>query len=386
MRHLRGLVLLPLFLSGGARRRIRIDDTYHGAQQQNNALANGLAVSAVSQETLIPGGFGTGLFRHVGLGAGALREESMQDGRRAGHPEPYRGAPLILSGPRRSKVTLQAGSGPEGDSELITRLRAEIESPFAKVRLFVLPALFAAAAIATYFGGTSLLAEAANLRPASDDSLQNFVIDVAALGIIGALWRREVVSNEKRMKRIRAGAALSSLRVQPLGGERAGKSVRLADLRSGRGSDDPFDQASRRVIIVVAEEAVLGACLDTARPRSAELAEADFLVVPVLLCDGRIDIPPLSLVVPTPPEAGSSEQPPTEHLALPEGVGRWRDVLGEELETAVGQDAKARARGFTLILKKNGRVGTRRLGMPDWSALVGDVTARAGAGLDTRNI
>ena len=37
-----------------------------------------------------------------------------------------------------------------------SRLREEVEAPFAKVRLFVWPALMAGAAIATYFAGTSL--------------------------------------------------------------------------------------------------------------------------------------------------------------------------------------------------------------------------------------
>ena len=43
------------------------------------------------------------------------------------------------------------------------------------------------------------------------------------------------------------------------------------------------------------------------------------------------------------------------------------------------------ARGFTLILKKNGRVGTRRLALPEWDALVDDVANRKAAGLDTTN-
>ena len=58
----------------------------------------------------------------------------------------------------------------------------------------------------------------------------------------------------------------------------------------------------------------------------------------------------------------------------------------QELEQALAQDATSAERGLTLILKKNGRVGTRRLGLPDWPSLVGDVGARAGAGLDTTNI
>jgi len=42
---------------------MRIRDSYHDAQQQNNTLANGLEVSAEAREGLIPGGFGTRISR-----------------------------------------------------------------------------------------------------------------------------------------------------------------------------------------------------------------------------------------------------------------------------------------------------------------------------------
>ena len=42
--------------------------------------------------------------------------------------------------------------------------------------------------------------------------------------------------------------------------------------------------------------------------------------------------------------------------------------------------------GITIIIKKNGKVGTRRFGVPIWEALVDDVAARTAAGLDVRNI
>ena len=53
-----------------------------------------------------------------------------------------------------------------------TRLAEEVASPFAKARSFAWPALFAAASIATYFAGTSLLAETAGLRPVCHTGLE----------------------------------------------------------------------------------------------------------------------------------------------------------------------------------------------------------------------
>jgi len=124
MMHLRCLVLFLLLLPSGARRRIRIDDTYHDAQQQNNTLADGLEMSAGAREALIPGGLGQRIFRRAGPHAGAWREGSKQDGRRAEPPEAHRVAPIKMagvqdewfrSGPSRAKVVLQAASGPEED-------------------------------------------------------------------------------------------------------------------------------------------------------------------------------------------------------------------------------------------------------------------------------
>ena len=57
-----------------------------------------------------------------------------------------------------------------------------------------------------------------------------------------------------------------------------------------------------------------------------------------------------------------------------------------QVATAVGQGFDVIGDGFAVILKKNGRVGTRSKGLPPWEVLVGDVEARRSAGLDVKNI
>merc|ERR1712227_202973 len=101
---------------------------------------------------------------------------------------------------------------------------------------------------------------------------------------------------------------------------------------------------------------------------------ADLLVVPIL--------------IDTKGSASSITQPPPEllaggslgHLAVPQAIASWQEVLEVELDTAMGQDENAANRGLTLVLKKNGRVGTRRLGCPDWGGMLADVSARQSAG------
>lgn len=69
------------------------------------------------------------------------------------------------------------------------------------------------------------------------------------------------------------------------------------------------------------------------------------------------------------------------------GSSRTLDAaLAPELEQAAKQDPQIMARGLTIVLKKNGRVGTRRLGMPDWQGLLADVEGRRRAGMDVVNI
>ena len=133
------------------------------------------------------------------------------------------------------------------------------------------------------------------------------------------------------------------------------------------------------MVVLCAEPAALGESLAKARAVSQQLADSDLLIVPLVAGAGdAVELPA--------PELVRGDEGEVGHLALPQALGNWRDVLSDEREVALSQDANAAARGFTLILKKNGRVGTRRLGLPEWSSLVADVSNRAAAGLDTSNI
>lgn len=282
------------------------------------------------------------------------------------------------------QLTMQADGGGQEYSQA-TRLRAEIESPFAKVRLFLFPALFLAAGIATYFAGTALLAEFVGARPPAEDTLLNLGVDVAALAGLGALWAREAKSADARLKRIGRGAALASLRVQLLGGSK--RNVELSSLRK---RSDGVATESKRVVIVAAGEQALSAALAEAAAVGAELAAADFLLVPLLLtpaagggAEPTIQLPSSAAV-----ELGAAggKSAGSAFLALPQALERWQQVLGDELKTAQAQAENIGDRGLTLVLKKNGRVGTRRLGTPDYAGLLADYSSRAAAGLDTTNI
>ena len=304
------------------------------------------------------------------------------------------------------------------------QLRAEVESPFAQVRLFALPVLFGGATIATYFGATELLASAAGLRESSTDAVQNLVIDIASMGSIGFFWKRELDVREARLKRIAFGSRLAALRVQQLEPTetwlKPGIGVTLADLRRGRGQ-------ARRVVIICAPAEALRSSLNAATTRAAELAAEDFLIVPLVIAGDSTsrsgatpllsapelgvlqemaeESPALARIAAKRPTAVVAQAPSKETqpplpwdeampdvaagwpVALPQGGGAaWAAALSSELEQAIKQDATALDRGLTIVLKKNGRVGTRRLGMPAWDGLLGDVASRRRSGFDVTNI
>jgi len=109
MVHLRSLVLSLLFIDGGARRSIRIDDSHQGLQHQNNTRANGFEVLTGAREALIPGGLSTDSFHRVRAKASALRKGSQQSGRHTWHHNSFRGHRFSKGkGLRHADVVLQA--------------------------------------------------------------------------------------------------------------------------------------------------------------------------------------------------------------------------------------------------------------------------------------
>lgn len=61
-------------------------------------------------------------------------------------------------------------------------------------------------------------------------------------------------------------------------------------------------------------------------------------------------------------------------------------IFARQVETALSQGIDPLKEGFSLVLKKNGRIGARSKGCPPWGTLVGDVERRKEAGMDTSNI
>lgn len=185
------------------------------------------------------------------------------------------------------------------------------------------------------------------------------------------------------LERIKRGSRLSSLRLRLQGAQEGsdGIFVKLVDLRRDRGLE-------KRVVIVAAPLEPLRASVFSAFEQRDSLFANDLLIVPlVIVAEGpgvaySLRSPPAETVLPegVPPSASAS------FLASAAGVDQWNDALKNELAAALKQTPEALAKGVTIIVKKNGKVGTRRFGVPLWEQLVDEVESRRSRGLDVNNI
>jgi hypothetical protein len=280
-----------------------------------------------------------------------------------------------------SLVVLYDAKKPQYSREVL--LREEAESPFRKVRFFFIATLAGGATISVL---VSLARIAAGLSGINADllpeSLTNAGIDIAGLVVLGFLWRNDIQAQDSRLKRATKGAELAALRVRLSNALAVARneppesqsstltanpfSTTLASLRQGRGIE-------KRVVIAAAGPDKIQQVVQQAQALNDSLTMNDLLIVPVVLPQA---IAPANL------DASNNDFP--ECLALPIGPN-WQKVVEEEAQEALKQNVDIEKEGFCVVLKKNGRVGTRTRGI-FLQNMVGEVIKRKEAGMDVKNI
>jgi Low psii accumulation1 / Rep27 len=268
-----------------------------------------------------------------------------------------------------------------GEGEEFTRkqlIKEEIEAPFRKVRLFLYTALFSAAALGSIITITKLLATLSGAR--SEDLQQlytNLGVNLGGLPVIALLYKRDIDAQRALLQRIQKGGKLSGLRMK-MNTEDGSIIVKLSDLRRDRGID-------KRVVIVAAPKELLRTSLQTSIKEAKNLIANDLVIVPLIIevTDGDYILTATSLEAMVPDEPNISK---FEHIGLAMALASWNATIKKELEVAIKQQPGALEKGVTIIIKKNGKVGTRRFGVPIWEGLVRDVADRKDMGLDVSNI
>eukprot|EP01038_Epipyxis_sp_PR26KG_P004355 gene4355-6162_t len=269
-------------------------------------------------------------------------------------------------------------------------LKEETEAPFRKIRIFIYISLLGAAGIGTVISLTKLLA--ATLSPRGTDDMfeiySNLAINILGLPTIGYLWKRELDSQKSLLDRIQKGGSLAGLKVK-LTGENGDVVCKLSDLRRDRGND-------KRVVIVAAPKDLLKSSLVSSIEISADLTKNELLIVPLeIIINDSNNISDFTLTgtslnaLQSSNESTSESPKPSmvlDHIGSPVALSSWNNVLKREIGVALKQQPDALSKGVTIIIKKNGKVGTRRFGVPIWEGLVDDVALRSELGMDIRNI
>lgn len=264
-------------------------------------------------------------------------------------------------------------------------LKEETEAPFRSIRIYGYISLLAAAGLGAFICFTKILAVSLSGRPGDlTDLYTNLAINLGGVPIIAYLWKRDLDSKQSILERIQKGGSLAGLKVRLTEfGEPT--VVKLSDLRRDRGID-------KRVVIVAAPKELLRSSLNSSISQSKELVQNDLLVVPLVVNRAAPGQPDYELTASSMAAVlglqslEETEALPTDHIGLPVVLSAWNDVIKKEMAVAIKQNPDALDKGITIVIKKNGKVGTRRFGVPIWETLVEDVQNRSSQGLDISNI
>lgn len=254
------------------------------------------------------------------------------------------------------------------------RLREEAEAPFGKVRFFVYSALLGGCVISLLVSAARIAAGLNGINvDLMDLSIKNAAIDVGGLVILLFLLKNDFVAQESRLKRASKGGEMASLSVRgkapyfidPL--QKGFSTLTLSSFRTGRGVD-------KRVVICAAGKDRISSIVNEIRDPLLQksLQDNDLLVIPVILPTGESPI------------GMNDDLLDKECIAVPSGRG-WKDFITEENEEAMEQEVDTTAKGFAIVLKKNGRVGQRTSGI-NLKRMVGEVEGREEMGMDVTNI
>jgi len=260
------------------------------------------------------------------------------------------------------------------------RLREEVESPFRQVRLFLFGSSAGSALVALYFSALGALKASMGGYSDSiplDEALQTCGINLAGVVVCSALAWREYQVGEANLKRIAKGGALARLVVQPA--DSVGQKT-LADYR----------RQSRVLIAAGGKEYIQ----QLARSLNADqlsdqnvipqaLSDVDIIVVPVLLegTEGRVGDTSSVWITTSATEADRNFDISRANsvVAFPAGRAAWKEYLESEIEQADKQGFDWINKGFTILVKKNGKILRRTTGLPKWGDFIGAMEVMDGS-------
>jgi hypothetical protein len=256
------------------------------------------------------------------------------------------------------------------------RLREEVESPFRKVRFLFFAGSSASALLALYFSATSTLKASlggySDAMP-MDEALTNCAINLAGVVVCGYLAFRDYKAGQANLERIAKGGKLARLAVVPAAKEFE-KSIRTLS---------EYRRTSRVLICAGGKEYVENICkaLNSDQLKDTNnipelLQEVDFLVVPVLLTGSsdNINVGDTKRIwretQPLESDRNFDSTRSDDVIGFPRDQAAWLDYLESEVATATKQGFDVIEKGFTITVKKNGKILRRATGTPNWGDLI----------------
>jgi len=267
----------------------------------------------------------------------------------------------------------------EDENKFTTKqiLKEETESPFRNIRFFLYFSLIGAASIGTFITGLQLIAILTGARNGNIDViLPNFGVNLLGIPLIGYLWNREKQARDGKLTRIQRGGSLAGLRVKVCSDDDDILNVKLSDMRRNRGME-------KRLVLTVARKELLSTSLESSLALSDDIIKNNILIVPLQIAGKdsssyTIEVPELDVFRDT--NANSTADTQTEgvssilkrykHIGLPQALPAWNSVLKKELSTALSQQENALDKGITIVIKTNGKVASRKFGVPLWESFL----------------
>ena len=279
----------------------------------------------------------------------------------------------------RTKIVTFAENNKDDDEEMLQtkfggytakqRLREEIESPFRSVRLLFFGVSAGSAFLALYFSATNVLK--ANMGrvdgPSLDDSLQSCAINVGAAVICSALAYRDYQRGQVNLARIAKGGALAKLQVKPA------SSLKRTTIKDYRRNARVLIAAGGADYISSLARSLTSDQLSDSNNLPELLEEVDVILVPILLeGDDRVGDTQTCWQATQPQDGDRNFDIARSNniVAFPTGNTAWYEYLESEIETAKTQGFDVQQKGFTIFVKKNGRILRRATGQPQWSGMI----------------
>lgn len=258
------------------------------------------------------------------------------------------------------------------------RLREEVESPFRKVRFIFFLSSAGSALTALYFSALSALKASmggyADAMPL-DEALTNCAINLGGVLLCGFLAYRDYQAGQSNLERIAKGGQLARLAVTPAQKELEKNIKTLSEYR----------RTTRVLICAGGKEYIEKVCrtlnadqLKDTNNIAEALEQVDVLVVPVLLMESGSN----SISVGDTKSCWRETEPleadrnfdstrSDNVIGFPRGNSAWQEYLDSEIATATKQGFNVVEKGFTITIKKNGKILRRATGLPNWADLIG---------------